>query len=107
LQARNMVIPVVGDLSGRGALVAIGRWLREHNERLSVIYASNVEFYLFREGTFPRFVDNLSRLPRADRAVLVRSVFGGGSSVSLTQPVSELVDGFAAGRYRGYWELAR
>ena len=27
LQARNMVIPVVGDLSGRGAIVGIGRWI--------------------------------------------------------------------------------
>jgi hypothetical protein len=112
LQARDLVIPVVGDLSGSRAVVGIARWLREHDERLSIFYASNVEFYLFRDGSFPRFVDNLSRLPRAERAVLVRSVFGraggfGGGSVSLTQPVSELVEGFADGRYRVYWELVR
>jgi hypothetical protein len=112
LQARDLVIPVVGNLSGATALVSIGRWLHDHNERLSVFYTSNVEFYLFREGTFPRFVTNLTQIPHADRALIVRSVFGGGGgfgggSLSQTQPVPELLDGFSRGRYRQYSELVR
>jgi hypothetical protein len=108
LQARDLVIPIVGDLSGATAMVTLGRWLREHDERLSILYASNVEFYLFREGSFARFVDNLSHIPHADRALIIRSVFGGGgSSVSQTQPVPELLDGFSRGRFHQYWELVR
>jgi hypothetical protein len=112
LQARDLVIPVVGNLSGSTAMVSIGRWLRDHNARLSVFYTSNVEFYLFREGSFPRFVDNLTHIPHADRALIIRSVFGGGGgfgggSVSQTQAVPELLDGFSRGRYRQYWELVR
>ena len=112
LEARNRLIPVVGNLSGESAMIAIGRWLSEHNLRLSVFYASNVEFYLFREGSFARFVDNLSRMPRGDRALIVRSVFGGGGgfgggSVSQTQGVPDLVDGFSRGKYHQYWELVR
>jgi len=112
LEARDRLIPVVGNLSGESAMIAIGRWLSEHNLRLSVFYASNVEFYLFREGSFARFVDNLSRMPRGDRALIVRSVFGGGGgfgggSVSQTQGVPELVDGFSRGKYHQYWELVR
>jgi hypothetical protein len=112
LEARDLVIPVVGNLSGESAMVAIGRWLREHNLRLSIFYASNVEFYLFREGTFARFVDNLSRLPHGHRALIIRSVFGGGGgfgggSVSQTQVVAELLDGFSRGKYHQYWELVR
>jgi hypothetical protein len=108
LQARDMVIPVVGNLSGATAMIAIGRWLREHNERLSLFYASNVESYLFREGSFARFVDNLSHVPHAERALIIRSVFGGGgSSVSQTQVVPELLEGFSRGRFHSYWELVR
>jgi hypothetical protein len=112
LQTKDLIVPVVGNLSGAGAMAAIGRWLREHNERLSVFYASNVEFYLFREGTFARFVDNLSRIPHGERALLVRSVFGGGGgygggSFSMTQSVPELLEGYAKGRYHEYWELTR
>jgi hypothetical protein len=112
LEARDKIIPVVGNLSGDSAMLAIGRWLRDHNARLSVFYASNVEFYLFREGSFGRFVENLSHMPHDDRALIIRSVFGGGSgfgggSVSQTQVVPELLDGFSRGKYRQYWELVR
>jgi hypothetical protein len=107
LQGRDMVIPIVGDLSGTTAMAAISRSLREQDTRLSVIYASNVEFYLFRKGTFMRFAENLARIPHAERALLIRSVFGGGSSVSQTQPVSALLEGVLGGRYRQYWELVR
>jgi hypothetical protein len=110
LQARDLVIPVVGDFSGPKALAAIGRFLADRNERVSAFYASNVEFYLFRNGAFPRFVANLGQLPRAQNAVIIRSVFNrptssGYASISLTQPLGELIDGFAKGRFRDYREL--
>ena len=106
LQARDLVIPVVGDFGGPKALTAIAKFLADRNERVSAFYTSNVEFYLFRNGTFPTFVANVGRLPRAPHAVIIRSVFGGGSgSYSLTQPLGELVDGFAQGRFRQYGEL--
>ncbi len=114
LQERDRVVPVVGNLSGPSALAAIGRYLSTTGERLSAFYASNVEFYLFRDGSFPRFVANLGRIPHAENAVVIRSVFGGGgtprpgyNSSSLTQPVKSLLDGFARGEFRQYWELTR
>jgi hypothetical protein len=111
LEARDLVIPVVGDFAGPKALAAIGRFLKDRNERVSAFYTSNVEFYLFRSGTFPKFVANLGQLPRTTSAVVIRSVFSGGrpqpgyASASLTQPLAELLDGYAQGRYRQYWEL--
>ena len=106
LQDRDLVIPVVGDFGGPKALAAVGKFLTDRNERVSAFYTSNVEFYLFRNGTFSTFVANAGRLPRAPHAVIIRSVFGGGSgSYSLTQPLGELVDGFARGRFRQYGEL--
>ena len=111
LEARDLLIPVVGDFAGPKALASVGRFLKERNERVSAFYASNVEFYLFRNGTFPRFVANLGLLPRSTGAVMIRSVFSGGrpmpgyASASLTQPLAELLDGYAQGRFRQYFEL--
>ncbi len=100
LQARDLVIPVTGDLSGRHALAAIGRLLAARRQTVTAVYASNVEFYLARSGTLDRFVDNLRTLPRAPGAVLIRSRFGGGGSSSEIQPITHLIGAAAAGRGR-------
>ena len=109
LHKRDAIVPVVGDLSGPRALAAIGTLLGQRGQRLSALYASNVEFYLFSDARFDRFVANLGRLPRTGHGVIIRSVFGryarGGGSTSQLQPVNELVDGFPKGRFRYYGEL--
>jgi hypothetical protein len=112
LQAGDRVVPVVGDLSGPTAVAAIGATLARENLRLSAFYVSNVEFYLFRDGTFGRFVANLGRLPLAPHAVVIRSVFGGAGeplpgylSASLLHPARALLDGYARGGLRQYREL--
>jgi hypothetical protein len=114
LQERDLIIPVVGDLSGPSALRAIGKMMSERGDKLSAFYASNVEFYLFREGTFSRFVENLSHLPHSNRSLIIRAVFAGAlpsqlapgyASTSIVQPVDELLQGFAIGRFREYREL--
>jgi hypothetical protein len=94
LQARNLVIPVVGNLAGPRALLAIGEMLTRRGEQLAAFYTSNVEFYLARAGTLDRFLDNLARLPRMRNAVVIRSTFGrfNGGSASMAEPVEELVE---------------
>ena len=82
LQGRDLILPVVGDFAGPKALAAVGKFLADRNERVSAFYTSNVEFYLFRNSTFSRFVANAGRLPRAPHAVIIRSVFGSGSGGS-------------------------
>ena len=106
------MIPVVGDLAGASALAGIGRLMTSRGDRLSAFYASNVEFYLFNDGTFPRFVENLERLPHTNRSVIIRSVFGGRgqpapgyASSSLVQPVDQLLKGYASGSFHSYSEL--
>ena len=113
LHARDRIIPVVGDISGPSALQAIGREIAARNERLSAFYVSNVEFYLFGQGSYPRFVTNLRSMPRAKSAVLIRSVFGrylavgrpGDASASQLQDVDDLIGGYDDGRYRSYGAL--
>jgi hypothetical protein len=113
LEGRDLVIPVVGDLAGPSALAAIGRLMTSRGDRLSAFYASNVEFYLFADGKFPRFVENLKRLPHTSRSLVIRSVFGGFGqpapgyySSSLVQSVDTLLQGYASGSFRSYPELA-
>jgi hypothetical protein len=93
LQRRNLVIPVVGDLAGSHALAAIGRAAAERGERVSVLYASNVEDYLFRDGSFGRFARTVAGLPRDHRSVIVRSYFGYFGRVAGRQH-PQLVDGY-------------
>jgi hypothetical protein len=116
LQAKHLVIPIVGDLGGEAALEAVGELLKATNRQVAAIYASNVEFYLVGDGTFPRFVSNLQRLPRQPGGLIIRSVFPGGTGVmplpgynsrSTTQPMQALLDGYARGRFRRYADLIR
>ena len=115
LQSRDLVIPIVGNLAGPTALAAVGRFLTASNRKVSVVYTSNVEFYLFREGSFATFVENLGRLPHQPGSLIVRSVFPSGgtglalrpgyNSVSLTQPIQTMLDGYGKGWFRQYRDL--
>ena len=75
LELANRVIPVVGDLAGDHAVKELGAVLQEMGLQLTAFYASNVEFYLWREGTFPKWADNLEALPTTAKAVIIRSYF--------------------------------
>jgi hypothetical protein len=115
LEARDLVIPVVGDLSGPSAVAAIASALTARHERLSAFYVSNVEFYLFGNGSFSRFAANLARLPRLPNSVLIRSIFGryapaparpADGSVSRLDALDDLLSEYAAGHIRQYADLA-
>jgi hypothetical protein len=62
LQTRNLIVPVIGDFGGTGALRRTADYIREHGDVLSAFYASNVEVYLNRDKT-RTFCANLTLLP--------------------------------------------
>ena len=117
LERRNRVIPVVGDLAGPKALAAIGKYVGGLGERVSLLYTSNVEFYLFQQGGFDRFVANVNALPRGPRSVIARSYFGGTmgrvhpqavagyASVQLLQTFESFLKRSAAPLAMTYWDL--
>ena len=116
LEARDGLVPVVGNLSGPRALAGIGQEVARRGEKVSAFYVSNIENYLFRDGTFPRFVDNVKKLPRSDKSVIIRSLFGGMSlpesvpgyySTSAIQTINEFVANCGTARCRSYYELLR
>lgn len=116
LHARNRVVPVVGDLAGGHALKAIGDEARRRGLSISVLYVSNVEFYLWGDGTFPRFAVNVASLPIDERAVLVRSHFPnigprhphavpGSYSTQTLQTLESFGRSVEEGGWVSYWDL--
>jgi hypothetical protein len=114
LQGRDGVIPVVGDFAGRQALPAIAAYMHAHALRLSVLYVSNVEDYLFRRGAFGQYMSNIRVLPHTTGSVVIRSVFGlrakhstmpGYNSVSLLQNLNEMIEAYSTGKLKSYSDL--
>jgi hypothetical protein len=117
MQIENRIIPLVGDLSGPKTLRKVAGYLHESRLEVSVLYVSNVEFYLFGRGRFLPFVDNLKALPVGEDSLLVRSFFGnwgrrhpetapGYSVASMAQKVSGLLQNQEAQPYLHYGDLA-
>ena len=75
MEADDMIVPIVGDLSGPQAVKAIGAYLNEIKERVSAFYVSNVEFYLHRQGSIEKWVENLKALPIDSHSIIIRSYF--------------------------------
>lgn len=114
-QARNRVVPVVGDLAGDHAMAAVGREAARRGLVVSALYVSNVEFYLFGDGVFPRYMANLESLPVGPRSVLIRSYFNrfrpiprtvpGYVSTQLVETIPALTAAWREGRVDSYRAL--
>ncbi len=116
LEARDLVVPVVGNLAGPKALAGIGQEIARRGEKVSAFYDSNIENYLFRDGSFQRFVDNVKKLPHTDKSVIIRSLFGGYQlpesvpgyySTSAVQTIDQFLANCGSTRCRGYFDLLR
>ncbi|MHB1225003.1 MAG: LIC_10091 family protein [Gemmatimonadaceae bacterium] len=117
LQRAGRVIPVVGDLAGPHALARIGRDIARRGLVVSVLYVSNVEYYLMGDGTFGRFAATAAALPRDERSLLVRSCFrracgpagpdSGSASAQIVQPLDSLAALHERGAYRSYADVVR
>jgi hypothetical protein len=121
LEARDLVVPVVGNAAGEHALAAIGQLVAERGDKVSTLYISNVEQYLIRDGGFPQFAENVKQLPRDRRSVMVRSFFGygygfgaagshplnvaGHYSTQILQTLDAFIATYDSGAVRSYYDL--
>lgn len=116
MQHRDLIIPVVGDLSGNKALSKIGEYLTANSMEISAFYTSNIEYYLMQDGRFNHFADNVASLPRSTNGVLVRSYFhrfrqshpatvAGYASTQLLQSFSGFLEEYESNRIQSYWDL--
>ncbi len=70
-QARNLLVPVVGDFSGTRAIRAVGAFLKARGAMVSAFYLSNVEQYLNRNGMEDVFLCNAAALPLDDTSTFI------------------------------------
>ena len=115
MHLRNLIVPVIGDFAGPKAVRAVGDYLRAHGAVVSAIYTSNVEQYLFRvDHNWRRYYENVATLPIDSSSTFVRAVFnnfgymGGGTgprSITMLQPVLDLLKAFREGRISGYLDV--
>jgi hypothetical protein len=80
LEARNMIVPVVGNFGGPKAIRAVGRYLKDQNAIVSAFYLSNVEQYLRQDLIWENFCANVATLPLDETSTFIRSVRRGDAT---------------------------
>jgi hypothetical protein len=78
LEAKNLVVPIVGDFGGPKAIRAVATYLRAHEATVSAFYLSNVEQYLYQDGKWNAFCRNFAGLPLDSSSTFIRSMTGRG-----------------------------
>ncbi|WP_422930329.1 hypothetical protein [Singulisphaera sp. PoT] len=73
LQRGDLVIPIVQDFAADRSFTRLRDWLNRTDLFLSVLYISDVEFFLMRHGRFRAYVESLARLPWHKDALLIRT----------------------------------
>jgi hypothetical protein len=86
MEARNLIVPLVGDFAGPKALRSVARYLDIHHATVSVFYTSNVEQYLFRDYAWQRFYNNVGALPTDERSTFIRAFFNNQGRVQFRTP---------------------
>jgi hypothetical protein len=77
MEARNAIVPLVGDFAGAKALRGVGNYVREHGGLVRAFYVSNVEQYLRLFRTWQNFCANARTLPADDDTTFIRAGRGG------------------------------
>jgi hypothetical protein len=111
-EARNLLVPVVGDFAGPKALRAVGAYIRAHGATVVAFYVSNVEQYLMQDGVFEAFARNVATLPTDGHSTFIRSVWsrygyrgallGPDGRASALDPIRLFVRDVGAGRIQSY-----
>ena len=78
LEAKNLLVPVVGNFSGPKAIRAVGDYVRMKGATVSAFYLSNVGQYLYQDKIWGNFCRNVATLPLEPSSTFIRSVRGGG-----------------------------
>jgi hypothetical protein len=119
MEARDLIVPVIGNVAGEKAVKAIGQYATDHHLTISAFYLSNVEQYLLgRDGGFDEYARNVVALPRDSTSVIIRSYFGrlgmvhplyvpgpGNISTSMIETIDSFAKRYAGGELHGYADL--
>jgi hypothetical protein len=89
-QERNLLVPLVGNFAGPKALRAVGAYLKARSASVTTFYLSNVEQYLFSDGIWFTFADNVATLPLDASSTFIRSCFNSCPSPYPSRAVMQL-----------------
>jgi len=97
LEAKNLVVPLVGNFAGPKAIRSVGQYVKDKGGIVSAFYLSNVEMYLAQDGLTTAFCRNVAALPLDAASTFIRSLRGGryGQGFGLNSqlgPISEEVE---------------
>jgi hypothetical protein len=116
-ESENRLVPIVGDFAGSHALKTVGAFIKANGLHVSAFYTSNVEFYLFGQPAWARYVSNVKSLPINSDSLFVRSYFPNGRthplnvaghrSTSLTGSIARFVQDYDARRLESYWDVVK
>jgi hypothetical protein len=73
LQARNLIVPLVGNFAGPKTIRAVGQYLKAKGALVSAFYLSNVEQYLSQDKLLGDFCANAATLPLDASSMFIRS----------------------------------
>jgi hypothetical protein len=115
MEKKNLIVPLVGDFAGAKVIRTVGQYLKDHNATVTAFYLSNVEQYLFMQGTdWQRFFRNVETLPLDSSSTFIRTVnggmagfggFGGIRFQTLLGSMTENVKAVKEGRIRAYYDV--
>ena len=88
MEAKNLIVPIVGNFAGPKALRAIGEYLRAHGAVVGAFYVSNVEMYLSSDGAWSAFCANAASLPTDADSIFIRPGRGASWFGSMTNETS-------------------
>ncbi len=112
LQNDNLIVPIVGDFAGTRAIRAVAGYLRQHDTLVSAFYTSNVEQYLFQQGNWNKFYNNVAELPVGPDSTFIRWIPKGSRYASPPKrnntalcPISDFLEALHNGDIRNYREV--
>src|SRR5688572_15023547 len=93
LQAKNLIVPVVGNFAGPKAIRSVAKYLKDKEATVSAFYLSNVEQYLQQDGIWMSFCGNAAALPLDETSTFIRSARGGsyGQGGGLSQDLGNML----------------
>ena len=117
LERENRIVPLTGDLAGDGAMPRLAAELRARSLELHVLYASNVEQYLFSPpAVWKRWTRNVAAMPWADGGRILRVYFDQGRkhpaqvdghrTVSMLAPADHFLARAGGKGFASWWDVA-
>ncbi|MDX2044208.1 MAG: hypothetical protein SF097_23570 [Acidobacteriota bacterium] len=115
LHRKNLIIPVVADFAGKKGIASVAEYLKKNGYTVTAFYLSNVEQYLFQNGVFGDFAENVRKLPLTDKSLFIRAIAGRGPHparqsghrlTTLLQKMTVFLKDYDEKLYSSYYELS-